>query len=230
MLKLLLAVAIPFQPMVDSVSPTHGFINRQALAILTADGKRREAAWLEWYLDDFTKGCDWADGGWRNVGHMYDPQTGAGLLGWPSAPELIRHYWDAAIRAKLEYDLPHAFFFLGAAAHLVQDLCVPHHAAVQLFAGHKKFEAYARRYRHRFAAHERGLYDLARTPEGWVVMNAGYTRQHYSHCVTSDGDVDARTEAIYDLLPRAQRSTAGFVAHFLGAVGLGALNTSGGVS
>lgn len=221
MLKLLLTAAIPFQRIVDSTSPTHGFINRQALAILRADGQQG-ATWLGWYLDSFNQGCDWADGGWRNVGHMYDPQTGTGLKGWPSAPELMQDYWENALRLLAESNLPRAFFYLGAAAHLVQDLCVPHHAAARVFGGHREFEAFARRYYQRFVAHDGGSYSLARTAAGWVTANADYTRKHYSHCIDTELDPSLLTEAVADLLPRAQRTTAGLIAHFAKTAGLSA--------
>lgn len=218
MLKLLLTAAIPFQGLVDKASPTHGFINRQALAILQADGRQREANWLGWYLVSLSEGCDWADSGWKNIGHMYDPETGMGLKGWPSAPQMVREYWNQAARFYREGQMHQAAFYLGAAAHLVQDLCVPHHAAARVFAGHQAFEGYARQYRHLFAVHANGIYDLARTPEGWVLQNANYTRAHYSHCLTSALEKVDMHSAVADLLPRAQRTTAGFIAFFLGAM------------
>lgn len=220
MLKLLLAAAVPFQGLIDKTSPTHGFINQQALSILKTDGRQREAGWLGWYSEPFNQGCDWADTGWKNVGHMYDPETGMGLKNCPSAPQLVREYWDLAARYFHECDMNQAAFYLGAAAHLVQDLCVPHHAAARVFAGHKAFESYARHYRHLFAVHAGGIYDLARTPEGWVLHNADYARAHYSHCLTSDLEKVTIHQAVADLLPRAQRTTAGFVAFFLAAMGV----------
>lgn len=220
MLRLLLTAAIPFQGLVDKTSPTHRFINHQALAILRADGKQQEATLLGRYLEPFDSGCDWADGGWRNIGHMYDPETGQGLRGWPSAPQLMREHWDLAVRYTAERNYPQAFFHLGVTAHLVQDLCVPHHAAARIFAGHKQFEAYARKHRQHFAVDGGGMYDLARTPEGWVIMNAGYTRSRYSNCIAPSPTRLDIHEAIADLLPRAQRTTAGLVAHFLKQAGV----------
>ncbi len=220
MLKLLLTAAIPFQGLIDRPSPTHPFINRQALVILAEDGRSREASWLERYIDMFIAGCDWADTGWRNVGHMYDPTTGMGFKGWPSAPQMVRDHWDLAFRYLRERDYPQCFFYLGAAAHLVQDLCVPHHAAARVFYGHREFERYARRYRHRYAAHRGGLYEMARTPEGWVIFNADYTSRNYRHCISPELTRQTIHAAVSDLLPRAQRTTAGFVSFFLRAAGV----------
>lgn len=215
MLQLLLSAAVPFQRLLDQASPTHGFINRQAVAILGADGHGRAAALLSRHLSEFNRGSDWADGDWRNVGHMYDPATGRGFRGWPSAVETVREHWEAARGQFRAGRLGQAFFWLGAAAHLVQDLCVPHHAAARLFAGHKRFEGFARRYRHRYAVHAGGIYGAAGTPEGWVELNAATTRSHFSHCVTENLSRAQIDSAVRVLLPRAQRTTAGFVHHFL---------------
>ena len=215
MLNLLLSAAIPFQRLVDEPSPTHSFINLQAVVILKADGRRTQGGWLDRHLADFNQGCDWADTNWGNVGHMYDPQTGRGFRGWPCAPDLTAQYWAQAVRHAQAGAGAQAAYYLGAAAHLVQDLCVPHHAAARLFAGHSEFEAYARRYRHRYAAHDGGIYDLATAPADWTTANARYARAHYSTCITPHLTRLHMHRAISDLLPRAQRTTAGFVAQFL---------------
>lgn len=215
MLRLLLTAAIPFQGLIDRISPTHGFLNRQAMTILSADGLQAEADWLLSQIDAFCEGCDWADTGWKNIGHMYDPATGQGFRGWPSATQMLREYWDLAQRYRAEQNQAQSAFYLGAAAHLVQDLCVPHHAAATPWRGHREFESWAARYRHRFAVHQGGFYNLARTPEGWVMANADYTRTNWSHCLSNKLERSLLQAAVGDLLPRAQRTTAGFVAYFL---------------
>jgi phospholipase C len=221
MLKLLLAAVVPFQPILDQPSPTHGFINTQALVILEQDGQDRQATRLRPYLTDFIAGCDWADTGWKNIGHMYDPLTGTGLKGWPSAPQLLREYWDQALQYYAQFDLQRSHFYLGAAVHLVQDLCVPHHAAKELFKGHKAFEAFARLHRDRYTTSKEGNYTLARTPEGWVTQNATYTQLHFSHCIRRNELSPALLDsAVGDLLPRAQRTTAGFISYFYQTVGV----------
>jgi len=214
-LNLLLAAAIPFQRLVDEPSQTHSFINMQAIAILKADGRRAESAWLDRHLEDFNQGCDSADSNWGSVGHMYDPVTGRGLRGWPSAPQVTADYWTLAMRHAQGGSAAQTAYYLGAAAHVVQDLCVPHHAAARVFAGHAAFESYARRYRHRYAVHAGGIYDLAASAEGWAIANACYAREHYSECITPKLTHLQTHCAISDLLPRAQRTTAGFVAQFL---------------
>jgi len=221
MLQVLLSAAVPFQKLIDQTSPTHQFINSQALMILSADGRVNEARWLHQFLSEFNSGCDWADSGWMNIGHMYDPRTQAGFNGWPNAVELAQTYWNRASDLYLQRNFPQAFFYLGAAAHLVQDLCVPHHAAARVFAGHKQFEQMARRHRHEHAVNHSGLYNLSDQASGWIVGNASYTRECYSHCITTDLDPGLRWNAIADLLPRAQRTTAGFVSAFIEQIAQG---------
>lgn len=215
MLRLLLNAARPFQGLVDQISPTHSFINYQALAILRSDGHQRAADWLQAQIEPFCAGCDWADTDWKNAGHMYDPASGRGQKGVPNAVEMLREYLDLALRLKADADQSQCAFYLGAAAHIVQDLCVPHHAAVTLWRGHRAFEDWAARYRQQFAVFGGGLYDLAESPEGWVIANAEYTLAHWSNCLTTHLGRPLLRAAVDDLLPRAQRSTAGFVAYFL---------------
>lgn len=226
LMQRLLTLTAPFQHLFDQISPTHAFINRQSVAVLIADGRPQEASWLTRHLHPFNRGCDWADTDWKNLGHMYDPETGRGFRGWPSATDLVEEYWDLAIRRFKTWRTTEAFFYLGAAAHLVQDMCVPHHTAATLFDGHKQFETYARVRRQWFVAHGCGFYDTNATPHDWVVRNAVYTRTYYTDCLDSRLCPGRMHQAISDLLPRAQRATAGFVTQFLASVNACAAPTS----
>lgn len=190
------------------------------MAILLADGKRREATWMGRYLNQINAGSNWADSGWKCITHMYDPQTRSGLAGWPNALEALRDAWQLVYRHHRESHESRTAFHLGVAMHIVQDLLVPHHAAATALAGHKRFEHYAARYRHRYAAHSGGLYALADTPEGWAISNAAYARERYDSCLTDRPDPPALESAVADLLPRAQRTTAGFVAFALAEMGV----------
>lgn len=215
MVRVLLSAAAPFQGLIDQISPTHRFINYQALAILRSDGRHLEADWLHGQLEPFCAGCDWADTGWKNAGHMYHPGSGHGQKGLPNAVQMFREYLDLALRLKADPDQSQCAFYLGAAAHLVQDLCVPHHAAVTLWRGHRAFEDWAARHRQQYATFGGGLYDLAKSPEEWVTVNAEYTLARWSGALSAHLGRPLLEAAVGDLLPRAQRTTAGFVAYFL---------------
>lgn len=210
----LLAVARPFQRFCDQVRPTHAFLNGEALDILRRDGLRAEAAFLENYRSELDAGNYWADAGWKNVTHMYDPLTGLGFGAWPNATEACTTYWAEAMRAWRRREFSVAAFHLGAACHIVQDLCVPHHAAARLFSGHVAFENLAARRFHRYSVRRGGLYHVAATPAEWVAANAREARS-YLCMVTPPHRLGEPELALADLLPLAQRTTAGFLAQFL---------------
>lgn len=210
---LLLLAASSAQPLIDQASPTHDFLFRQAVAILERDGLDRVAALARQGLDLLIAGSTWADDGWKNVTHMFDPDLGRGLRGWPSAVEACQSYVDLAALHFRQSDLDEALFHLGAACHIVQDLSEPHHAAVRLFDGHRAFEHWARSQCHRFAAWEGGVYGLGKRAADWVVSNARVAKPWLEQATARSG-IEAWEETASILLPLAQRTTAGFIQWF----------------
>lgn len=216
--RLALAAVSPVSGVWSRPSPTHDFINLQALRILEADGHWSAVKALWPYVEQIQLGSAWADGGSRNVTHMYDPTTGRGIRGWPHAASVCGAYFESAVSAWHQGRRETALFYLGAACHLVQDLCVPHHAACRLLDGHREFEHFARRRRRQFAVVRDGLYNVAEDPAGWVVANARIART-YLPLAGAEATETMKEIALSVLLPRAQRTTAGFLAFFLEAVG-----------
>ena len=102
---------------------------------------------------------------------------------------------------------------MGAASHLVQDMCVPHHARGRMFSGHQDYEIWAMKHYSEFAVEEGGVYRQGNNTADFIMKNA---------CVTAEllDAVDAdKGKAEYDLvtrvaLPLAQRSTAGLFENF----------------
>lgn len=216
--RALLAATVPFQGLVNRTRVTHAFINRQARLILAADGHGRAAGFMAAWAPLIDRGSDWADGGWRNVTHMYDPRRERGLWEWSAATVVCEQYFDRAVRAWRQGAARRTAFLLGAAAHIVQDLCVPHHAAARLLDGHTVFEDLGARLCQAFPVYHGGDYGIARTPAGWVRANA-CTALEYLPLATGGAGPEQMAEAIGDLLPLAQRTTAGFIAHFFDSVG-----------
>lgn len=211
--KALLLAASPIQALVQRPGVTHSFCNRQAVRILLSDGYGRGAQLVGRHLENLDAGSAWVDRGWRSSGHFYDPDSNRGLWRWPSALEFCRvYYWRAVANWKRGAPA-RAFFYLGAATHLVQDLCVPHHSAGKLFDGHREFEDLARERALSHPCRSGGLYDLACEPGSWVAANANFSKGFLPLVRSSAPDVD-KEDAIAVLLPRAQRSTAGFLAFF----------------
>lgn len=211
--QFILLSASPVQPLIDRPTPTHSYCNRQACRILREDGLEREAAVVEANLSHLQQGSDWADSGFRNSSHYYDPDTRRGLWRYPDAAQTCTKYFHKAL-GLIGKRPDRAFFFLGAATHIVQDLCVPHHAAGLLWNGHREFESRAADVRHLHDCHDGGLYWVSDRPGGWVARNAEQAKPWLS-AVTEEaarGDIE---EAIAVLLRQAQQSTSGFWRFFL---------------
>ncbi len=216
--ELLLLTASSVQPLLDRLSPTHPFCSQQACRILRGDGLEREASLFEVMLPQLETGSNWADRGWRNVNHYYDPETGTGLWRYPNAAEACGRYFHRAL-GWFKSNPGRAFFYLGAATHLVQDVCVPHHASGQLWNGHKEFESRAAEQRFLHTCWDSGHYWISAQAGGWIARNA-----HRAKCLTRAAGENASPasmdEAIGTLLPIAQRSTAGFWRFFLDQAGV----------
>ena len=211
--RVVLAATGPLQRLVDPPGTTHLYLNQQALYIMRRDGLAREAAFLEKNLVHLQRGVRWADTGWKNVAHYLDPRSGRGITFWPGAAAECERYFARAAACWRRGNPARSLFYLGAAAHLVQDLCVPHHAGAVPFSGHQAFEKWAgeRRFAYR-AVH--GSYDRAATPGGWVTANAREALAYLPQVLNRlDGESFHRVAAA--MMPLAQATTAGFLAFFL---------------
>lgn len=215
--RTILAAAGPLQSLVDRPSATHLYISREAVDILKRDGLRRQAALLSANLEWLQRGVSWADTGWKNVAHYFNPNSCCGINLWPSAAAECERYFSSALACWRRGQLRRAMFFLGAAVHLVQDLCVPYHAGGVPFSGHQAFERWAEDHCGDYPP-EQGIYGNYDTPAGWVAANAAASIVYLPDLMSSsDAEVFHRVSA--DMLPLAQRTTAGFYAFFLEKVG-----------
>lgn len=137
--RVLLLTASPFQLLVDRGAATHRLMIAEGLRRM---GKTLTASPLVAYEKELLAGVAWADTGWKNITHYFHPATGQGLLLFPSALAYYQRYLARAEREARRGNWPKAAFYLGAAAHLVQDMCVPHHATANVFYGHREFESW----------------------------------------------------------------------------------------
>ncbi|HWR09437.1 zinc dependent phospholipase C family protein [Sporomusa sp.] len=216
--NLLLAAVSPFQSLFDRPSITHEFLNKQAIAILYNDGLEHCACFLQGFLAELNVGVQWADKGWKNVSHYYEPQTGKGLWQFATALDDFAIYFKAALSSARQHDLAKSVFFLGAAAHLLQDLCVPHHARAKLFSGHKEYEGWVKIHHASFAVENQGLYPDSKDPYGLLISNA-FAAADYLEWVTEENHTRFHTVTTH-LLPLAQRTTAGLFERFCALAGI----------
>lgn len=211
--QILLATASPLQYFLDKPALTHGFCNTQAVRIMIRDGLETKAAFFDTYLPEINRGGVWADSQWKNIDHYYDPATGRGIWPFGNAADSFQEYLTRALKQIRRGNCRKAAFFLGAAAHLIQDLCVPHHARGRMFNGHQDYESWALRHFGEYAAEGQGFYLLRAKIGDLAGVNAHATAELFSAVDLEGGAVDyAGVTAI--TLPLAQRSTAGLFEYF----------------
>lgn len=193
---------------------THMFCNKQAVIILKNDGKLQQSIFFEKYINELNRGVIWADKGWKYFSHYLDPQANNGYGPYPNAKMECNYFYDKARYFWYHNKKKKSMFFLGAAAHLVQDLCVPHHSVGAAFCGHTEYEKWVQDNCVSYAVSSGGIYENHDNSGDWVEQNANISRAYYPYVSI------IRTRRSYDmatkvLLPLAQRSTAGFLSYFL---------------
>jgi len=213
--KKILALGEPIHMLVDSKAITHTFCNRQALIILYNDGLDKAAELVRKYLHYVNQGSCWADRGWKCLAHYLHPDNGRGLGPWPDAAQEGKSYFEIALNLWKQGKMSRSFFYLGASLHLLQDVCVPHHAKRIAFNGHQSFEKWARKNRHNYQIKANGLYKSSKTkPEEWFYDNAGIAVKYYHPSLCSKSNEDILHHTVGILLPLAQKTAAGFINYF----------------
>lgn len=217
--KLMLTVALPFQAVINPTPErnTHRFCNSQAIGILKKDGFRKEALLYQSFLDSLNQGAVWCDKGFKYISHYYNPHEDIGLWHGPDAPTECRTYFNRAVDMWRRGYREKSIFYLGAATHIMQDLCVPHHASGLVFSGHQTFEGWARKHYEDFAVQSGGIYNIFKDAEGWVKGNALISSAYLPE-VYETVKVSSIERTVEILLKRAQRTTAGFLHLFVQTV------------
>lgn len=210
--KLVLATTSPLQSLLDRPGITHEFCNRQAITILRNDGFERTAVFLETYLPELNAGVLWADQGWKNVNHYYQPVSRKGLWRFTNAWEEFQEYYGLMMEYAQKRNAGKTCFYLGAAAHLLQDMCVPHHVCSKVLDGHKQYEAWAQEHRFQYAVESNGCYVSDGSVQELFHANALVAVDLFDW-VKADSSVQAYHRATEITLPLAQRSTAGLLQH-----------------
>jgi len=194
---------------VKGANLTHAFCNYQAIKILYNDNYTKEANLFTFFSEELQAGNNWADKGFKSFYHFYNTETGSGKWRWPNATITCELYFTKAFELWEKGKYNRAMFYLGAATHLVQDMCVPHHARCVLMDGHNIFEAWAKEHRENYCAHNDGMYLKTKSTVEWVHSNASFSLNYFPYVQSSSSEADYH-QATSVLLPRAQRSTSGF--------------------
>ncbi len=193
----------------------HRVINIQSIAILKNDKKDEEFEFFTKYLPELNCGVVWADQDFKSSGHFYNPLKDRGLYGNTNALNLANNYYSFALGCFQAGDVNRAMFFLGAAAHLVQDMTVPQHANIKLLDEHHKFEKFVR---DNFLGipeclvYDKGCY-LGSVDE-FIRHNAIYAIRTSNRLSSITDDEQRYYEVSKLMLPLSQKTTAGLFSRF----------------
>jgi len=210
MTKLLLASAGPLQYFLDTPGVTHVHCLEQAYIALKQDGKGDVTDLFKAHHAMLTKGLYWADRGWKNVNHFYSHPDKQGFISWPGATAECQYYFNRAFTF-FPKNVAKGMFFLGAALHLVQDMCVPHHSLGVLFDGHKEFETWATKNWDKFPETS-GMYLPFSHPAQWIDHNASISCPLYPLVSLEKGcSEESYQKASKILIPLTIATSAGFL-------------------
>ncbi|NPV93027.1 MAG: hypothetical protein HPY50_19850 [Firmicutes bacterium] len=198
---------------------THVLCNQQARLILESDGHLEAANLLEAYNQDIDVGICWPDGGWGSIHHFYHPKTGEGYLGMTSAEVIFERFSQRAVKLWRRGSHEKAMFFLGAATHLLQDLCEPHHSNCTCSMDHHRYEVWVQSHSHDYLVFNDGHYNKHQRLSDWL-KECALRSYDLIELVNGKPDDAKYREATEILLPFTQRATAGFWLSFLEQVGV----------
>ncbi|MHB8125551.1 MAG: zinc dependent phospholipase C family protein [Desulfitobacteriaceae bacterium] len=210
MTKMLLAPVGPLQYFLDSPGVIHIHCLDQAFNVLERDGKEEIAIFFKQHRLSLKKGLFWADRGWKNVSHFYQKPGRHDKLQWPGATSECQYYFNKGF-AVFPKDSSKGMFYLGAALHLVQDMCVPHHSLGIIFDGHKEFENWATLHWHKYIDTD-GIYLPFEHPVQWIKHNANSSAPLYPLVSLIQGCSESSYQkAAEKLIPLTIATTAGFM-------------------
>ncbi len=193
----------------------HRIINNQALLILKNDNNIDQHNLFSNYITELNLGVVWADQDFKSSGHFYNPIKDRGLYGNTNALTLAKNYYTFAIGFWNCDETKKAMFFLGAAAHLIQDMTVPQHANIKLLDEHHKFEKFIRTTFHDtpdYLVNKNGCY-LGSIEEYIKYNSVCAIKANNKLSIISNEEQRFYTLGKY-AIPLAQRSTAGLFMTF----------------
>jgi len=192
---------------------THKVCNVESLQIIRENGYHEIACILEKNLNSLQLGVTWADLEFKNINHFFNPITRKGLWRFSPAVYDFSVYLTKACRFVKNKDLANSFFYLGASAHLLQDMAVPHHDCGHLFNGHKKFENWVQTHNDEFNSLQVELIPIKRPLE--LLLNNAILATDFMPFVNENSTLNQYRFAAQTLLPIAQSSSAALFEWFI---------------
>lgn len=203
---------LPTQVLVGA-GATHILCNLQAIKILRNDNHLKAANFFRHFINQLEAGLVWADKGFKSLSHHYDPANSSGKWHRFNARYVFEDYFNKSVRLWKNKSYQTAMFYLGAATHLLQDMCVPHHSRSVLLDGHQEYEQWAEDHRNNYRVYDQGLYLKAASPSDWLHYNAVSSYKFFDLVVSGNSE-ESYHQATKMLLPLTQQSTCGFWLYF----------------
>lgn len=192
---------------------THKTCNIKALTLIKENGCSAVASILEENLIPLQQGVTWADLEFKNINHFFNPTTRKGLWRFSPAVYDFSVYLAKSCRLAKNKDLTNSFFYLGAAAHLLQDMSVPHHVCGYLFNGHKNFESWVQTHHNEFTSPQVELIPIKKPLD--LLFNNAIAATDFMSYVNEDATTSTYFTAAQNLLPIAQSSSASLFEWFI---------------
>ncbi|MGD9381534.1 MAG: zinc dependent phospholipase C family protein [Candidatus Thorarchaeota archaeon] len=205
----------------------HDWITFRAINILGSDGYSKISSEANSYFTDMQRGSYDADWGMGVIGglpvaakdHYCDPTTGFGfLMIFQGAGSYAQGYFDKAVNFYKGGNKEEAYYNLGFAIHVLQDVTVPHHTQILDVEqkGHEDYERYInKKETYIKGINGPGYYEKATSADGWVRFNA--KKSHSYHTYVNGAPNSGNNNywhAASNLLPIAVKTTAGFLRFF----------------
>ncbi|HZK34658.1 MAG TPA: zinc dependent phospholipase C family protein, partial [Bacillota bacterium] len=188
----------------------HKYINVQAIKLLSNDGYISEFNFFGSYISQINKGAVWADQDFKSSMHFYNPYRKKGLYGRKNALDLGVGYYNKARLLWDEGKFDKAFFYFGAALHIVHDMTIPQHANIKLLDNHRQYEAFVQRmYQHvNYFQIEDGTYILS-SLDKYIRFNARVALKIHHRFKNIRDDEQRFYKITRCSLPLAQKTSAG---------------------
>jgi phospholipase C len=197
----------------------HKFINMQAIAILKNEGFEKEHEYFKEHIKPLNEGVSWADQDFKSSNHFFHFSKGKGLYGFSDALTECKKYYSKSIAYMKVGEVDKAFFNLGAACHLVQDMTVPHHVNNRLLDSHRNFELWIIK---RFMSDYSFLIDKGiiryKSLEDYIKNNALLANNVHLKFLPIKDREERYGKMAAAIIKEAQNTTAGFLLDYYDAI------------
>lgn len=193
----------------------HKFINIQAIRIIGKNGYSEIKQFYKDNIDCLNKGVTWADSDFKSSNHFYHYKEGRGLYGFSNALTESNKYYNNAVDYYKRGDLEKAIFYLGAAAHLIQDATVPQHVNNKLLNSHRGFELWIiSKLLSNYEFYEENGIKRYDSVSDYIKNNAIYANLSYEKYENVKDKEERYSKIAPLIIKEAQRTTAGLLIDF----------------